>query len=241
MHHNSSRAAVSWTLVTVQPRWGHPFFLTMMALLAMAALTYGYAQSEGQDPVVIDYGVDTVTSSEFEREFEIAARAALMQQGSTPTEENLASLEEFRPAFLDQLATQLVLLEEAREKGIEVPDEELSAYLERIRSSLDSTEAYEQYLTEAGFGGEAELRERVAEVMTVQILVDQLATELQPNDEEVSEWFEANGEEFAVAGETPELEAVREEVTMQMTREEVEATIAALRAEANVKVFPENL
>lgn len=216
-------------------------FTLLFALLSLALVAIGNAQGESEDPLVIETEQTTLSKSEFDKEFEIAARAAVMQQGVEPTAENLAPLQEFRPAFLDQLANQLILLEEAEQRQLAAPDADIESYVEQIREVHASDEEFGKYLSDAGFTEEAELRERIAEVLTVQILVEQLAGEVAPSEEEVDAWYEANQEQLPAEADDAQLEQLREQATAQLTQEGLDGLIQQLRADSNVQVYPENL
>ncbi|MEX2543153.1 MAG: SurA N-terminal domain-containing protein [Trueperaceae bacterium] len=217
------------------------FLALLFALLSLGVLASANAQSDAQEPLVIETDQTTLSKSEFDREFEIAARAAVMQQGVEPTEENLAPLQEFRPAFLDQLANQLVLLEEAEERGVAAPEEEVESYVQQIREVHAGDEEFAQYLSDAGFSEEAELRERVAEVLTVQLVVENLATEVEPTDAEIDAWYDENQEQLPAEADDAQMEQIREQVATQLTQEGLDQLIQQLRADSNVQVYPENL
>lgn len=217
------------------------FLALLFALLSLGILAAANAQGEAEEPLVIESDQTTLSKSEFDREFEIAARAAVMQQGVEPTEENLAPLEEFRPAFLDQLANQLVLLEEAEERGVAAPEAEIDAYVQQIREVHPGDEEFAQYLSDAGFSEEAELRERISEVLTVQLLVEDLASEVEPSDAEIDAWYDANQEQLPEEADDAQMEQIREQVTAQLTQEGLDSRIQQLRADSNVQVYPENL
>lgn len=239
----TTRQATRETLTTAYAAQSiHRFAALLFALLAMGMVATANAQGEAAEPLVIETDETTLTKSEFDREFEIAARAAVMQQGAEPTDENLAPLEEHRPAFLDQLANQLVLLEEARSRGMEAPEEEIDSYVQQIReANAGDGDEFAQYLDDAGFGEEAELRERIAEALTVQLLVEDLAAEVEPSDTEVDAWFEANQEQLPEEADDAQMEQIREQAVAQLTQEAVNNRIQQLRAESNVQVYPENL
>ena len=215
-------------------------------LIAIVALLPGIAQAQEDaapegDPVVIEVGETSVTQSEFDAQFDIAARSAALQQGLEPTEENLATFDDSRPAFLEQYATQVVLLQEAEARGISVSDDEVDAAVEQFRTQFESDAEFQEQLQQLGFGDEENLRANVRESLTVQALVDSIAADAAPTQDEVQAYYEANPEQFQSEEGTVPLEDVRPQIENLLVQQAVNERIEDIRAEADVQVFPENI
>lgn len=200
------------------------------------------AQAQQGDPVVLEVGTMQVTRSEFDERFDIAARTLAAQQGLEPTEENLAQFDPQREAFLDQLATQLALLNEAEEQGITVSDEEVDQALEQFQGQFDSDEAFQTQIADLGFEDVDELRSNIRENLRVQALVDFLSTDIAFTEAELRGWYDANPEQFETeGGETVPFEDAQAQIENFLTQQEVGQQVQDIRAEADVQSYPENL
>ena len=119
-----------WTLLTV---------LVVSGLMLVAAQTTGDAAPAAPaapaaapaDPnaVVLKLGDTTFTAAQFEPRFNIALRTLAAQQGAPLDAATLAQFGTLRPNFLDQFATQQVLLQDAEKRGLSVPETEVDAQL----------------------------------------------------------------------------------------------------------------
>jgi peptidyl-prolyl cis-trans isomerase C len=170
---------------------------TTLILAFSLAAVLAFAQTDENDPVVIRLGDKTVTRSELDVRFEIAIRSIAAQQGIPLTAEMRPFFEDFRVQFLDQRATELVLLAEAERRGFESDEEAIDAELERIRAGFESDEDFAEVLEEAGFGTEERLRELIRESRLMQQVVDALQDEVAVSDEDVAAWYQENEAQLA--------------------------------------------
>lgn len=210
-------------------------------MLALALLVTGFAVAQEDDDVLIELGDTTVTESEFETQFDIAVRSAAMQQGIEPTEENLAQFEDSRADFLDQLATQLVLRQEAQARGIAATDEDVDDALQQFRANYETEDAFLASLRELGFEDESALREHVRHALSVQAVVDDIAAGVTPTEEGIEAWYDANQDQVQTEGGTIPLADIRDQIAQLLIQREVEERIQELRAASDVAVYPEHL
>ncbi len=216
---------------------------SLLILATLAVLVFGSAQTGGQtggaagttdvplvggdlnpDAPIIQLGDETITQEEFEERFSIALRNIAAQQGLPLNEQVLAQLGNLRPQFLDQLATEQVLLQEAEARGIQVSDEEVEQQITQVRQGLAgsapqaetggatggstgggetggaSDEAFQQALSEAGFESEAQLRGLIRDNLRIQQVVNALREEVEVGDEAIQTFYGENQAQF----ETPE-------------------------------------
>lgn len=171
------------------------------ALVALAALiglvlAQGSAADNAEDPVVLRVGDYEETLSELDARFEIAIRGLAASQGLELTEEVREQLSAFKPSYLEQRATEVALLQEAENRGINVTAEEIDTRVEEVRSSLGEGEEFSDLLAEAGFGDEEQLRDLVRETEYIQRAVDAIEAEIEVRDTEVEEFYGANPELF---------------------------------------------
>lgn len=190
------RIPIFWTVVTLLVVSG------LMLVAAQTAAQSGGAESGSAqaatpaDPsaVVLELGSKTVSVAGFEKRFNVALRALAAQQGAPLDEATLSQFASLRPNFLDQFATQEVLLQEAQQRGLEVSQADIDQELEAARTSAG--ENFEQALDAAGYQSEAELRSYIRESLTLQRVVEQIRSNITVNDGAVRTFYDNNTDQF---------------------------------------------
>jgi parvulin-like peptidyl-prolyl isomerase len=215
--------------------------LAALALLLATAPAHAAPSEAQSDDVLVRLGDETVTRAQFDEEFEIAARATALQQGMEPTPDVLAEFGAFRSAFLDQLATQLVLVRHAQELGVGVHEAEVDEVIDEVRAAQVDEEGFARYLETAGFSDETALRAVIERSMNVQNVIAALSEDIEVGDAEIEAWYEANQEQV----QTPEgplpLDAIRDEIASIVVQEQVDARVQELVAAAPLEVFVDRL
>ncbi len=210
----------------------HWILNVLASLLFLTALGVGSAQEDA----VIQLGDETVTEAQFDTRFSLAARGVAAQQGLPYNDETRALFESLRPAYLEQLATELVLLGEARTRGISAEGADVDAQLESARASFGGDDAYNQFLSESGFADEAAFRGYLSDALTIQALVDALSQEVEVSDEDIQAFYDENQERI-----NQPLENVRDQVRQALVQQRIGERVTELREASDVQVFPENL
>lgn len=186
--------------------------------------------------VIIELGDDSITRAEFDERFEVAARNLAAQQGIPYSEETRDIFNQLRPSFLDQLATEAVLLREAEARDIAPDTEAIDARIEEFRSGFQSEEAYRDFLREASFGDEADLRDFLSERETVQLILADLREDTEVSDEEVQAFYEENQAQFG-----PDFNAVAPQVREALVLERLDETLMGLREDYGLTIYPGNV
>ncbi|MDX1500570.1 MAG: SurA N-terminal domain-containing protein, partial [Woeseiaceae bacterium] len=141
------------------------------AALALAALLAApIAAGNGSDAVVIELGDRTVTKAEFDARFAIAVRLLARRQGVTLAGQDPALIENLRQQYLDQYARELVLLDEARRRQLDVSDAQVDAAFGELFADDDEVDAL---LGDTGLDGDrarALLERVVRDEQTVELL-----------------------------------------------------------------------
>lgn len=207
-----------------------------ITLLTALAVSPALAQDQTADEVVIQLGDQTVTQNEFDERFNLALRGLAQQQGVPLNYQTRALFDQLRPNYLEQLATEQALLQEAEASGLSVADAEVDAQIQQLRQNYSSDEAYNQFLNEVGFEDEAAFRDFLRENLLVQKVTAQLGQDIAVTDEEVQTFYDQNQAQINAP-----LEQVRAQIRQQLQSEKLNARIAEVRAGADVQVFPENL
>jgi peptidyl-prolyl cis-trans isomerase C len=178
-------------------------FQRLFALLAAVSLVLGGVLSAqttetGDDPVVIQLGDTTETRAEFNQRFEIAMRSVAFSQGLELTDEIRAQLEPFKPQFLEQRGTELVLLQEGQARGLSVPEAIIDEQIALITDSLFEGETLEDFLMQSGFQSEDELRSYIRENELIEQTVTLLSGEVTVTDEELAQAYQENQAAFTI-------------------------------------------
>ena len=167
----------------------------VIAVLIGSLLTFLVAH--GADRVVVE-GVlvrvneRIVTISDFTERI----RQELTQM---PTQPNNEELQQFTEMLLEEMVSELVLLERAQEKRLNIEDAQVDQALENLRkeNNLEDDEAWEQALASAGMTVEA-LRERYYRQMLLQRAVQGEVRPVEITEEELRQQYELDKENFRV-------------------------------------------
>jgi peptidyl-prolyl cis-trans isomerase C len=193
----------------VHPRRGA--FLTLFLMLALA-LGAASAQADepasagraaaGSDPVLVQLGSTRERASFVMERFEIAVRGVASSQGLIYDRDLLEQLYGFLPTFLDQRATELVLMAQARARGIVVDEAEIDAIIDRVRANLGDADAFAQVMADAGFTGEPQLRVLVRETELVQRAIAAIRDAVVVTADEVTIAYHAQRLRFTAPAES---------------------------------------
>ena len=217
-------------------------FSSVSISVAEADTTPPVAAVDAQpDDVLVQLGDQTVTREQFEQEFAIAARSTALQQGMEPTPELLAEFDAFRPQFLDQLATQLVLVQHAEEIGVRAETDDVDEVVEQVRTAQVDEAGFEQYLETSGFADEAALRAVIERSMSVQNVIETLSADIEVTDAEIEAWYEANQDQVLTPEGPLPLDAIRDEIASVIVQEQVDERVQEIVATAPLEVFVDRL
>ena len=198
-HITKKRIPIFWTILTLLVVSG------LMLVAAQTATQSGGAESGGAsaeaaapaDPnaVVLKLGNKTVSVAGFEKRFNVALRALAAQQGAPLDEATLSQFAGLRPNFLDQFATQEVLLQEAQKRSVEVSKAEVDQEFEAAKASAGDN--FQQAITVAGYQNEGELRSYIRESLTLQRVVEQIRSNITVDDNAVRTFYDNNPDQFS--------------------------------------------
>jgi parvulin-like peptidyl-prolyl isomerase len=159
-------------------------------------------------------------------EFTERVRQELTQMPSQPNNEELR---EFTDMLLEQMVSEMILMERAEEKRLTVDDQMVDQALANLReeNNLQDDEAWEQALASSGLSVEA-LRERYRRTITVQRAVQGEVRPIEITEQELKQQYELEKEKFRVPAMV-ELEQVF------LTSDEAEAADLNRRAQGLVQ------
>lgn len=168
------------------------FIVARWLLFAVLIAVLGVAQGKGKDdPVVIELDGTAVTRSEFGARFE-ANMIMLANLRRVPIKSK-DQIDRLRRRYLEQRATELVLLREAQRRGIEPsPDHvksELGDLLAQFSSMTGGVENVGEIMRRAGFRDKNQLRGIVREQQTIKLLTRQLVQETDVDEADVAAYY----------------------------------------------------
>lgn len=166
-------------------------------LLATALACFGFAQSNLAEDAVMRLGEQTITLGEFDARFDFYVANLAASQNMPITEETRPIFEQLRPAYLEQLATEQLVLALGRARGLSVEEAYVDEQLAAIRGSFESEEAYREALEQVGISDELQLRVYVREAELSRQTVVALQDEVEIDDYQVRLFYDANREQFS--------------------------------------------
>jgi hypothetical protein len=192
--------------------------------------------------VLIQFDSTTVTADEFDQTFLRAIRTFANQRGIPINATTLTFFAELRERYLEQLATEQVLLAEAAARGISISDAEAEDRIWSFKNGYLDEAAYQAALRAIGFANEEELIATVKKEATIDALLREILADIDVTDEEVRTFYEDNQERFRTSPAVIlPLAQVEDGIRQLLIQQELQERIAALRAEQEVEIFTGNL
>lgn len=116
-----------------------------------------------------------------------------------PAQPNNEELQQFTEMLLEEMVSELVLLERAQEKRLNVEDGMIDNAIENLRkeNNLEDDQAWEQALASSGMTEDA-LRERYGRSMLLQRAVQGEVRPVEITEEELRQQYELDKEEYKV-------------------------------------------
>ncbi len=142
---------------------------------------------------------DIITLSEFRTQYEMV-RSSLPSQVA---QDQLAQAEEsLRKDWLDRMITDLLLLQKAKELGLNV-QEQLKGYIERLKqeNNIASDADLRRAIEQQGMPYEAWLRQAEENMMRQGVLYTEIQRSIALGDSEVVQYYKKNPAEFTVPTE----------------------------------------
>lgn len=202
-----------------------------LALVSVAAFA---AASERVlvEGVLVRVNERIVTISDFNER----VRSEIAQMPQAPASQQ--ELSEFAEMLLQEVVNELVLLERATEKRVEVDEKMLDQAIANLReeNNLEDDEAWEQALASSGLTAEL-LRERYRRSMTMQRAVQGEVRPVEVTEEELRRQYESDKERFSVPTKV-ELQQVflpGADETDPAARRRAEAMVGRVRGGADLK------
>lgn len=158
----------------------------------MIALAMHGAERVVVEGVLVRVNERIVTIADFTQRI----RQELAQMQAQPNNEEL---QEFTEMLLNEMVSELVLLERAQEKRLTIEDAQVDEAIENLRkeNNLEDDEAWEQALSSAGMTVDT-LRERYRKSMLLQRTVQGEVRAVEITQEELRQQYELDKEKYRV-------------------------------------------
>jgi parvulin-like peptidyl-prolyl isomerase len=157
------------------------------AFVAFAAIAVllPVAAAQADDPVLVRLGSVEERASLILERFDIAVRGLAGSQGVPYGPELLAQVYPFLPQFLEQRASELVLLDQARARGLVVDEATVDEVVAQARGQFPDEDAFTEVLVSAGFRDVDHLRAIVRETELIGLVVAEIESEVAFTEDEV--------------------------------------------------------
>ena len=165
--------------------------MVLIGFLMMALVAHG-AERVVVEGVLVRVNERIVTISDFTERI----RQELTQMPAQPNNEEL---QQFTEMLLEEMVSELVLLERAEEKRLNVEDGMVDNAIDNLRkeNGLEDDQAWEEALSSAGMTVDA-LRERYQKSMLLQRAVQGEVRPVEITEEELRQQYELDKENFRV-------------------------------------------
>ena len=191
----------------------HKYIISAAATLVIALI--GFLVLRGVDkPAAVVNGIP-ISEAELQRVLE---SRAIVHQGTGAS----VSSDALRSSVLEQLISETLILEGAREAGVEVSDDEINAELTRIKGR-GGEDAFRDYLKENSLT-EQEYAERLRDGLMKKRFVDDMLFNEDVPEEDIREYYKESPMPF-MTSETVEIRIVEME-----TQEAADAAMEEMRS-----------
>ena len=183
--------------------------------------------------VVATVNGEDITKDEFVPVYESQFQQMAMQQQTTGEQPDQAEL---KGQVAQQLVDNELLLQGAKDAGIEATDEDIDATLEEVASQngLGSADEVVSALEQQGMSAE-EIREDAASQFTLTAYIEQEADISEPTEEELKKQYEQLTAQQSQAGgdasQIPPFEEVKEQLAQQTISQQQNEAATTLAAE----------
>ncbi|MFO8016600.1 MAG: SurA N-terminal domain-containing protein [Candidatus Woesearchaeota archaeon] len=211
-------------------------------IIILLALVIAYSSdlfSDGQgtaesaeEVIVATVNGEDITLEELNREY----------QGISPQQKAAISKKQ---VLNDSMIPSTLLLQEAKEYGISVGEDDAESYLANFMNESGMTsDQLEQQLSQRDL-----TMEEFIQLYTERMMIIELLNETVPapeaTDEEIEQFYEQNKNSFAAGNQTVALEDVEDQIRSliegQKRQQMIAEYIDALTEKAQIEIFPENI
>ena len=170
------------------------------ALLAAAAAPAVVRAQETVEGIVAVVNDDIITLSEFRSQYELAVQGLKVQQ--LPQDQYDQAIERLKKEFLNQLVTEMLLLQKAKELNLNV-QEQMKSMIEKIKTdnNIASDADLRRAIEAQGMPYETWLRQYEEGMMRQGVIYTEVQRAIVLEDSEIVNYYKKNPAEFTVPTE----------------------------------------
>jgi parvulin-like peptidyl-prolyl isomerase len=181
-------------------------FVTVLAGMAAVCLCLA-AECRAQDKVVAVVNDEIITQKDLDG-FIAFMRVQLAREYSAMQLEQ--KIESIRPDLLQRLIEDRLILQEARKNNITIDKNRIKAKISELKKAHNSEKEFQDFLVQQGMT-EADLEQKMKDqMMTYEIVENKIKSKIVIKPSEITDYYEKNAGQFAVAEQREFLSFVME-------------------------------
>ncbi len=219
-------------------KYGLPLMILLSLTLVVVACGNNDADAEvDEEEVMLRVNDRTVTKQEYDEQLDEQMQMLGPQLEQLPEEQREMMEAQMKMSMQEQMKSRLVLLDAAREEGIEVADEDVDEFVDEHLQPGQLDQLIEQLgITEAEMYDR--LREDVAIERFVSKQIDEESEEI--TEDEMRQHYDMHQQRMAgPEGEVPEFEEVEDQIRMELEQRQeqelVDQLLQPLMEEADIE------
>ncbi len=194
------------------------------------------------DETILIINGEEITRGEFDAQFERTKQMVSQQYGiDLDSEENAMLLPELQHQTIDNIIGQRILTQEAKNKGMEVSDEEIDENIGMLIQQFGGEEGFQEAL-DADNLTEEDLEQLVYEELLISQLFEAELNfdDIEVSEEEIEDFYAQYEMTMEQQGEeVPPLEEIEEQIIMQLqqqkAQEEQQTYVSALMDDSEIE------
>ncbi len=166
-------------------------FKEISLLILIITFAVGAIYSPATANVVLRVNDEELTEDEYEQIMEMQMQQMEMQMQQVPEEQRDVMEQQMRQELQEQLVQELALVDDAKQSGIEVTDEDIEEFLAQQPGAADLEMIAEQH----GMS-EEEVREQLKDNILIETYIDEEIDDIDISEAEKREFYEQNQHQF---------------------------------------------
>jgi len=206
--------------------------LLMYMLLTLLTLSFFISNTPAKvvERIMVIVNDDIITKTEFDDRVE-KTREQLKQLYKYDDARAQAEIEKAKPQILDTMIDEILFVQEAVKRNIQVSDAEVQKEINDIKKQFKTDKEFEDALTNEGYTLESLQREKKRTLLLQELVKQKFAQELIISDDEVEKFYNENKDQFPGKQDTMKLKQLL--IKYNLTPEDKEK--ARQRAESVLK------
>ena len=172
-----------------------------LSILFLALVSIGFSQTTTDDPIVLKAGNSEMGLLEFNERFAFYTNQLAQEQGIPMSPEVAPMFNALRPEYLEQLATEYLILDLGLARGLSYDPNFVEQRLTEIKANFPDEETYLQQIQQAGLS-DITFRKLIAEADLSTRSIDLLRTNIIVKPYQLQLYYDTHKSELATAGET---------------------------------------